>query len=71
MPHVHAGIARGHLRKAITALSQSDTFIDILAQELSSAGLFDGGYLARADARTEEDQQGSAQHPWEHTEPTL
>lgn len=36
-----AGMARNRLRRAITALSQSDAFIEALAKELSSAGLFD------------------------------
>ncbi|CAK0784014.1 hypothetical protein CVIRNUC_007217 [Coccomyxa viridis] len=41
MPAAHpdAGAKRERLRKAITALAESDAFMDIIAEELSSAGL--------------------------------
>ena len=41
MPAAHpdAGAKREQLRKAITALAGSDAFMDIIAEELSSAGL--------------------------------
>ena len=40
-PPSDAGMARDRLRRVITALSQSNAFLDVLAEELSSAGLFD------------------------------
>ena len=56
-----ADMTRGHLRRAIAALSQSDTFIDVLAQELLSAGILKGGDLRLAGAWIEEDSQEKAQ----------
>lgn len=41
LPQPNVGVSRERLRKAIVALSQSDAFLDILSEELYSAGLLE------------------------------
>ena len=60
-PHLDADMTRGHLRKVIAALSQSDAFIDVLARELFSAGISSGGDLQQKRTWTEEDSKEKAQ----------